>query len=150
MSHCSQRDCRLLVMGAVGLDIGKWFVLGALTLGAVVARLLRFTRKEWWRCHSLSSEKWGCYDNPREARPCCDSRTVFSLHIRHDLVHDVHIVHIATSDGDGEIGQSWQTSVLAIFSPTIMATRIRSELSLSPRANTGPTPGRPTALRKRA
>jgi hypothetical protein len=35
-----------LVMGAVGLDIGKWFVLGALALGAVVALLLRFTRKE--------------------------------------------------------------------------------------------------------
>jgi hypothetical protein len=35
-----------LVMGAVGLDIGKWFVLGAIALGAVVALLLRFTRKE--------------------------------------------------------------------------------------------------------
>ncbi|MGA2202954.1 MAG: hypothetical protein ABSG40_13400 [Terriglobales bacterium] len=35
-----------LVMGAIGLDIGKWFVLGALVLGAVVALLLRFTRKE--------------------------------------------------------------------------------------------------------
>jgi hypothetical protein len=35
-----------LVMGAVGLEIGKWFVLGALVLGAVVALLLRFTRKE--------------------------------------------------------------------------------------------------------
>jgi hypothetical protein len=35
-----------LVMGAIGLDIGKWFVMGALVLGAVVALLLRFTRKE--------------------------------------------------------------------------------------------------------
>ncbi|HMD16762.1 MAG TPA: hypothetical protein VKH18_08850 [Terriglobales bacterium] len=35
-----------LVMGAVGLDIGKWFIMGALVLGAVVALLLRFTRKE--------------------------------------------------------------------------------------------------------
>jgi hypothetical protein len=34
-----------LVMGAVGLDIGKWFVLGALVLGGGVALLLRFTRK---------------------------------------------------------------------------------------------------------
>jgi len=34
-----------LVMGAVGLDIGKWFVLGALTLGVGVALLLRLTRK---------------------------------------------------------------------------------------------------------
>jgi hypothetical protein len=34
-----------LVMGAVGLDIGKWFVLGALVLGVVVALLLRLTRK---------------------------------------------------------------------------------------------------------
>jgi len=34
-----------LVMGAVGLDIGKWFVLGALALGVGVALLLRLTRK---------------------------------------------------------------------------------------------------------
>ena len=34
-----------LVMGAVGLDIGKWFVLGALVLGVGVALLLRFTRR---------------------------------------------------------------------------------------------------------
>src|ERR1700674_4777781 len=34
-----------LVMGAVGLDIGRWFVLGALELGVAVALLLRFTRK---------------------------------------------------------------------------------------------------------
>ena len=34
-----------LVMGAVGLDIGRWFVLGALALGVAVALLLRFTRK---------------------------------------------------------------------------------------------------------
>src|ERR1700687_6496499 len=34
-----------LVMGAVGLDIGRWFVLGALGLGVAVALLLRFTRK---------------------------------------------------------------------------------------------------------
>jgi len=32
-------------MGAVGLDIGKWFILGALVLGVAVALLLRFTRK---------------------------------------------------------------------------------------------------------
>lgn len=34
-----------LVMGAVGLDIGKWFVLGALGLGVAVALLLRLARK---------------------------------------------------------------------------------------------------------
>lgn len=34
-----------LVMGAVGLDIGKWFVLGALVLGVGVAVLLRLIRK---------------------------------------------------------------------------------------------------------
>ena len=34
-----------LVMGAVGLDIGKWFVMGALVLGIGVAGLLRFTHK---------------------------------------------------------------------------------------------------------
>lgn len=34
-----------LLMGAVGLDIGKWFVLGALGLGVGVALLLRFTSK---------------------------------------------------------------------------------------------------------
>ena len=34
-----------LVMGAVGLDIGKFFVLGAVVLGITVALLLRFTRK---------------------------------------------------------------------------------------------------------
>jgi len=34
-----------LVMGAVGLDIGKFFVLGALVLGVGVALLLRLTRK---------------------------------------------------------------------------------------------------------
>jgi len=34
-----------LVMGAVGLDIGKWFILGALVLGVAVALRLRFTRK---------------------------------------------------------------------------------------------------------
>ena len=34
-----------LVMGAVGLDIGRWFVLGALGLGVAVALLLRFARK---------------------------------------------------------------------------------------------------------
>jgi formate-dependent nitrite reductase membrane component NrfD len=34
-----------LVMGAVGLDIGRWFVLGALGLGVAVALLLRFTGK---------------------------------------------------------------------------------------------------------
>jgi formate-dependent nitrite reductase membrane component NrfD len=32
-------------MGAVGLDIGKWFVFGAVGLGVAVALLLRFTRK---------------------------------------------------------------------------------------------------------
>ena len=34
-----------LVTGAVGLDVGKWFVLGALVLGVGVALLLRLTRK---------------------------------------------------------------------------------------------------------
>jgi len=34
-----------VVMAAVGLDIGKWFLLGALGLGVAVALLLRFTRK---------------------------------------------------------------------------------------------------------
>jgi hypothetical protein len=34
-----------LVMGVVGLDIGKWFVMGALVLGLPVALLLRLTRK---------------------------------------------------------------------------------------------------------
>jgi len=34
-----------LVMGAVGLDIGRWFLLGAVGLGVAVALLLRFTRK---------------------------------------------------------------------------------------------------------
>ena len=34
-----------LVMGAVGLDIGRWFVLGAVGLGVAVALLLRVTRK---------------------------------------------------------------------------------------------------------
>ncbi len=34
-----------LAMGAVGLDIGRWFLLGALGLGVAVALLLRFTRK---------------------------------------------------------------------------------------------------------
>lgn len=35
-----------LVMGAVGLDIGKGFVLGALVLGVAVAAVLRLTRKD--------------------------------------------------------------------------------------------------------
>jgi uncharacterized membrane protein YhiD involved in acid resistance len=34
-----------LVMGAVGLDIGKGFVFGALGLGVVVALVLRFIHK---------------------------------------------------------------------------------------------------------
>ncbi len=34
-----------LVMGAVGLDIGKYFVLGALGLGVGVAVLLRVIHK---------------------------------------------------------------------------------------------------------
>ena len=34
-----------VVMGAVGLDIGKWFVLGALVLGVAVALLLRLIRR---------------------------------------------------------------------------------------------------------
>ena len=34
-----------IVMGAVGLDFGKWFVLGVLGLGVDVALLLRLTRK---------------------------------------------------------------------------------------------------------
>jgi hypothetical protein len=35
----------VVVMGAVGLDIGKGFVPGAFGLGVVVAVRLRFTRK---------------------------------------------------------------------------------------------------------
>jgi hypothetical protein len=34
-----------LVMGAVGLDIGRWFVLGAVVLGVGVALLLRFLHR---------------------------------------------------------------------------------------------------------
>ncbi len=34
-----------LVMGVIGLDIGKWFVMGALVLGVGVALLLRFIHK---------------------------------------------------------------------------------------------------------
>ena len=34
-----------LVMGAVGLDIGRWFVLGTLPLGVAVALLLRLIHK---------------------------------------------------------------------------------------------------------
>jgi uncharacterized membrane protein YhiD involved in acid resistance len=34
-----------LVMGAVGLDIGKGFVLGALGLGIMVALVLRFIHR---------------------------------------------------------------------------------------------------------
>jgi hypothetical protein len=34
-----------LLMGAVGLDIGKGFILGALGLGVVVALLLRFLHR---------------------------------------------------------------------------------------------------------
>ncbi len=34
-----------LVMGAVGLDIGKWFVMGALVMGVGVALLLHFIHK---------------------------------------------------------------------------------------------------------
>lgn len=35
-----------LVLGLVGLPIARWFFLGALALGAAIALLLRFTRKE--------------------------------------------------------------------------------------------------------
>jgi hypothetical protein len=35
-----------VVLGLVGLPIAKWFLLGAVVLGAAVALLLRFTRKE--------------------------------------------------------------------------------------------------------
>ncbi len=35
-----------IVMGAVGLDIGKWFVLGALVFGLAVALLLRLIRRD--------------------------------------------------------------------------------------------------------
>ncbi|MGA2002569.1 MAG: hypothetical protein ABSG70_04260 [Terriglobales bacterium] len=35
-----------LVMGAVGLDIGKWFVMGAVVLGLAVALLLRLIRRD--------------------------------------------------------------------------------------------------------
>jgi hypothetical protein len=34
-----------VVLGLVGLPIAKWFLLGALVLGSLVALLLRFTRK---------------------------------------------------------------------------------------------------------
>jgi hypothetical protein len=34
-----------LVLGVVGLAIAKWFLLGAIALGVVVALLLRFLRK---------------------------------------------------------------------------------------------------------
>ncbi|MGA9471401.1 MAG: hypothetical protein WBV36_02995 [Terriglobales bacterium] len=34
-----------LVMGAVGLDIGKFFVLGAFSLGLAIALVLRFMRR---------------------------------------------------------------------------------------------------------
>jgi hypothetical protein len=34
-----------VVLGLVGLPIAKWFLLGALALGSLVALLLRFTRK---------------------------------------------------------------------------------------------------------
>lgn len=34
-----------IVVGAVGLDIGRWFVLGAALLGIAVALLLRFIRE---------------------------------------------------------------------------------------------------------
>jgi hypothetical protein len=33
-----------VVMGVVGLDIGKWFLMGAIVLGIGVALLLRFIR----------------------------------------------------------------------------------------------------------
>jgi hypothetical protein len=35
-----------IVMGLVGIPIAKWFLFGAIVLGAGVALLLRFTRKE--------------------------------------------------------------------------------------------------------
>ena len=35
----------IVVMGLVGLPIARWFLLGALVLGASVALLLRLTRK---------------------------------------------------------------------------------------------------------
>jgi hypothetical protein len=35
-----------VVLGLVGLPIAKWFLLGAVVLGAALALLLRFTRKE--------------------------------------------------------------------------------------------------------
>jgi hypothetical protein len=35
----------IVVMGVVGLPIARWFLLGALGLGAAVALLLRLTRK---------------------------------------------------------------------------------------------------------
>jgi hypothetical protein len=34
-----------LVMGAVGLDVGKWFVLGVVVFGVAVALLLRLIRR---------------------------------------------------------------------------------------------------------
>jgi len=38
-----------LVMGFVSMPIATWFVLGAITLGVVVALLLRFTPKKFSR-----------------------------------------------------------------------------------------------------
>jgi hypothetical protein len=35
-----------LVLGLVGLPIAKWFFLGALVLGASIASLLRFVRRD--------------------------------------------------------------------------------------------------------
>jgi len=35
-----------LVLGLVGLPIAKWFFLGALVLGASIALLLRFNRRD--------------------------------------------------------------------------------------------------------
>ena len=34
-----------VVLGLIGLPIAKWFLLGALVFGSLVALLLRFTRK---------------------------------------------------------------------------------------------------------
>jgi hypothetical protein len=34
-----------VVLGVVGLPIGKWFLLGALALGAIIAVLLHFLRR---------------------------------------------------------------------------------------------------------
>jgi hypothetical protein len=51
-----------LVMGFVSMPLATWFVLGAITLGVVVALLLRFTPKE------VHSRGTGNGDHPHRDR----------------------------------------------------------------------------------